>query len=751
MVRERAVRSPPCLPPQGGGEDPGWLFAIATLILALVAWSGAAQAQTAATRGAGETLVLANEVIREAGGRRLIARGLVEVRRGSRSIIADEVVYDSGTDRLRAVGNVAVIDDNSDVVFFQEVDVDAAFTDGAGRDIRMVLRRNWRVRASDGKLSVGKGREFALQHAQATPCDECAKNPDRPPVWRITARRVVVDEASQDFIYNNAALEMFGVPVVYTPYFTHPAPEVRRRTGLVSFDVGHGALRGFYGEPQYFIAFDDTADLSIRPRLYVQHPTRPLFDLEARKRGDTFDASIRPRFTYDGGRLRYLLRGTLHWDIDANWRAVGDADYSSDRAFHEDFGIGRQIFAHSVAAIERFAPQSFVQLRAAHYQDLHADTFAGQVPTAGFHAFAHQRVPVPVVGGTLETRSLLREITREYGPSTSSAIQTVEWQRRALLRGGQVVGFGAQLMGRLDRTSSGPVDIVDPLSNGLPTSAASWASSDAAGWLDWSYPFVAPMGRGSWVIEPRALLVGSGRIAGTRPALDEDSRSLEMDFSSIFSPDRHTGFDQRESGLRIVYGLRSTLSFGTGEQLTVEAGQLRYLVGTDNFGGRLRAPGDKASDWVVGLRADVGWPLSLDMYGRFDARDFGVVQAYVAPTLRHRFFGREAALTVGYAHEGAASPLGRYPGLPPPRDSVVALLRTPIAPSWTIELGGRYDITRRNFTDYQAGITYEDECFLIRVFGQRGIYFSGITTADTARVLVQVTFKQLTTLNFQTN
>ena len=745
----RIRRGPP--EPERSDLVTATLRALAALLLSLAAWCGGALAQTAAPGQGGETLVLANEVIREAGGRRLIARGLVEVRRGSRSIIADEVVYDSRRDRLRAVGNVAVIDDNGDIVFFKDVDVDAAFTDGAGRDIRMVLRRNWRVRARDGRLSVDKGRQFALRHAQATPCDECAKDPDRPPVWRITARRVVVDEASQDFIYNNAALEMFGVPVAFTPYFTHPAPDVRRRSGLVSIDVGRGALRGFYAEPQYFYAFDDSADLSIRPRLYVQHPLRPLFDIEARKRGDTFDVALRPRFAYDGGRLRYLVRGALRWDIDANWRAVGDADYSSDRAFHEDFGIGRQIFARSVAALERFGAQSFLQVGAAHYQDLHADGFAGQVPTAGFHAFAHQRIPVPLVGGTLETRTLLREILREYGPATSNAIQVVEWQRRALLRGGQVVGFGAQLMGRLDRTTSGPVDVVDPLSSGLPTGAASWASSGAAGWLEWSYPFVASLGRGSIVIEPRALLIGSGKIAGTRPTLNEDSRSLEMDFSSIFSRDRHTGFDRRESGLRVVYGLRTTIGFASGESVTLEAGQLRYLLGEDNFGGRLRAPGDKASDWVVGLRADVGHPLSLDMYGRFDARDFGVVQAYVAPTLRHRFFGREASLTVGYAHEGAASPLGRYSGVPPPRDSVVALMRTPIAPNWTIELGGRYDITRRNFTDYQAGITYEDECFLIRVFGQRGIYFSGSTTTESARVLVQVTFKQLTTLNFQTN
>jgi len=722
------------------------------LILSLLAWCATARAQTAATRGGGETLVLANEVIREAGGRRLIARGMVEVRRGARSIMADEVVYESSSDRLRAVGNVAVVDDNGEVVFFSDVDVDAAFTDGGGRDIRMVLRRNWRVRASDGQLSAKDGRKFTLQHAQASPCDECAKNPDRPPVWRITARRVVVDEASQDFIYNNAAMEIFGVPILYTPYFTHPAPDVRRRTGLVSLDLGRSSVRGFYGEPQYFIALDDSADISLRPRLYVQRPTRPMFDIEARKRGDTFDASLRPRFAYDGGRLRYLLRGALHWDLDTNWRAVAEADYSGDRAFHEDFGIVRQPFARSVAAVERFAAQSFLQFRAAHYQDLHLDGFAGHVPNAGFHALSHQRIPVPQVGGTLELRTLLRETLRERGPSTTSAIQTVEWQRRALVGGGQVVGFGAQLMGRLDRTTSGPADIVDPLSNGLPAAARSWASSDATGWLDWSYPFVAPMGSGgSWVIEPKAMLIGSGRIAGTRPTLNEDARSLEMDFSSIFSLNRHTGFDRRESGLRAVYGLRSTLGFASGESLTVEAGQLRYLVGNDNFGGRLRAPGDKASDWVLNVRADIGYPLSLDMYGRFDARDFGVVQAYVAPTLRHQLFGREASLTVGYAHEGAASPLGRYPGVAPPRDSVVVMARTPIGQYWTIDAGMRYDITRRNFTDYQAGITYEDECFLIRVLGQRGIYFAGISTEAAARILVQVTFKQLTTLGFQTN
>lgn len=725
---------------------------LAAFVLSLSAWCGAALAQTAATRGGGETLIFANEVIREAGGRRLIARGMVEVRRGARSIMADEVVYDSSTDRLRAAGNVAVIEDNGDVVFFADVDVDAAFTDGAGRDIRMVLRRNWRVRASDGQLSAKPGRQFALRHAQATPCDECARNPDHPPVWRITARRVVVDEASQDFIYRNAALEIFGVPVLYTPYFTHPAPDVRRRTGVVSFDVGRSASRGFYGQPQYFIAIDDSADLSLRPRLYVQRPTRPLFDLEARKRGDTFDVSVRPRLIYDGDRLRYLLRGTLNWDIDPAWRAVGDADYAGDRAFHEDFGTSRQTSSRSVAALERFGAQSFLQFRAAHYQDLHNDGFASRAPTAGFHALAHQRLPAPLVGGTLEIRTLLREVLRDGGPATSSAIQTVEWQRRALIRGGQVLGFGAQLLGRLDRTSGGPAETVDPLSSGLPPVAQSWASGDATGWVEWSYPFVARLGRGAWVIEPKALLVGSGKIAGTRPTLNEDSRSLEMDFSSIFSLGRHTGFDRRESGLRVVYGLRSTMGFASGEALTVEAGQLRYLVGDDNFGGRLRAPGDKASDWVANLRADLGRSLSLDMYGRFDGRDFGVVQAYVAPTLRYEVLpGREASLTVGYAHEGSSSPLGRYPGLPPPRDSVIAILRTPISGAWSIELGARYDITNRLFTDYLGGVTYEDECFLIRVFGQRGISFTGTTTTEAARVLVQVTFKQLTTLTFETN
>ena len=57
-----------------------------------------------------------------------------------------------------------------------------------------------------------------------------------------------------------------------------------RDGSIVLVQLAVSLVRDSSGEPQYFIALDDSTDLSLRPRLYVQRPTRPLFDVEARKR-----------------------------------------------------------------------------------------------------------------------------------------------------------------------------------------------------------------------------------------------------------------------------------------------------------------------------------------------------------------------------------------------------------------------------------------------------------------------------------
>src|SRR3546814_15358023 len=72
-----------------------------------------------------------------------------------------------------------------------------------------------------------------MRRAVYSPCDLCKENPDRPPLWQLKAERVVHDQKAQEVRYNNVFLEMWGVPVLYSPYFQHPDPTVKRRSGFL--------------------------------------------------------------------------------------------------------------------------------------------------------------------------------------------------------------------------------------------------------------------------------------------------------------------------------------------------------------------------------------------------------------------------------------------------------------------------------------------------------------------------------------
>ena len=78
------------------------------------------------------------------------------------------------------------------------------------------------------------------------------------------------DEVAKDIIYNDATLEMFGVPVLYTPYLAHPDPTVDRRSGLLAPLIGTSNELGFiYGQPYYHV-IDESKDLELMPIIYSE-------------------------------------------------------------------------------------------------------------------------------------------------------------------------------------------------------------------------------------------------------------------------------------------------------------------------------------------------------------------------------------------------------------------------------------------------------------------------------------------------
>ena len=66
----------------------------------------------------------------------------------------------------------------------------------------------------------------------------------------------MADVDNEVITYRDAVMEIFGLPVFYTPWLTHPDPTVRRRTGFLTPLIGSDSNLGQTLRVPYFIVLD---------------------------------------------------------------------------------------------------------------------------------------------------------------------------------------------------------------------------------------------------------------------------------------------------------------------------------------------------------------------------------------------------------------------------------------------------------------------------------------------------------------
>ena len=154
----------------------------------------------------------------------VIASGNVEISQSGRILIADRVLYNQQTGSVTASGDVTLLQPNGEVVFANSIKLSKEMSEGLVKDLRLLIDTHTRFAANSAKLSDGNRTD--MKKAVFSPCQLCPDNPEKPPLWQIKALRIVHDQKSQDVAYYDAWLEVFGIPLMYTPYFEHPDPSV---------------------------------------------------------------------------------------------------------------------------------------------------------------------------------------------------------------------------------------------------------------------------------------------------------------------------------------------------------------------------------------------------------------------------------------------------------------------------------------------------------------------------------------------
>jgi LPS-assembly protein len=248
---------------------------------------------------------------REAGV--VTATGSVEAWQNDRTLRADKIVFDRNTGIAAATGHVVLQEPDGQVLFSDYAELTQDMKDGVLSGMRALLSQNGRLAANGARRTDAKVNE--LTRAIYSTCNLCAQDPTRAPLWDIRAREAVQDVEHKRIEYRDAIVDIYGIPVFYTPYLAHPDPTQKRASGLLVPSFGFGAKHlGTYVIVPYYVVLDESSDVTVSPYLTQQAGQAAFFDYRKRFNEGTVkvNASLADERGTFGGHV--FAKGQFVWN-----------------------------------------------------------------------------------------------------------------------------------------------------------------------------------------------------------------------------------------------------------------------------------------------------------------------------------------------------------------------------------------------------------------------------------------------------
>jgi LPS-assembly protein len=153
-----------------------------------------------------------------------------------------------------------------------------------------------RARFSAPRAERIEGEQTVFDRGIYTACEACKDAPERPPLWQVKAARIIHNNSEKTIYYENASLEIAGIPVAYMPYFWTPDPTVKRKTGFLAPRYVSSPSLGVGASIPFFWAIAPNYDLTVEPTFLTRQGV--LGQAEFRHRLDTGSYNVRAAGIY---------------------------------------------------------------------------------------------------------------------------------------------------------------------------------------------------------------------------------------------------------------------------------------------------------------------------------------------------------------------------------------------------------------------------------------------------------------------
>lgn len=678
-------------------------------------------------KGEQEIYFSADEMETEENNNIIIAKGNVVVTRGKMELTSDRLWYDQKKDILVSEGNVVVREEDGSVLYTDKITLSQKMKRAEVDKVKVIMKDESRIWADRFVKKVSNNKQ--LRNASYTACDMCK---GKSPLWQIDARKITHDAKGQNINYNDAVVRIKDIPVFYLPFLSHPAPEVKRRSGLLMTSMGSSSYLGQYLRPTYFWDVSDHTDIILSPYFTTDKGVV----LGGQYRQYFYNGHISAEGTYleDDGEYkdkkyskfnRPSKRGNLfldaRYELNDLWVANLDFNYTSDVFYLKDMNLMGEddAWLTSKLSFERFKGRDYATIEGYYYKltsytlrernDLEYRNRMKSMPSVAPYIEYENISDANKYGAYFKTNISSASVYRDNDEEQQRLSMINSWELPYTSDYGEQYKIVASLKSDLYYVNDYMYKSNDSYDGSLGRVFPQVG-------VEWRLPFVRATETTRQILEPVV-------VAAFAPDQDNDiekipnadSADAEFDDANILSLDRYAGYDRNDDGSRISYGLNWSSYGNIMGRTSAFIAQTYQLSDTSTF---MQAVGeeDRLSDYVGRVYASPNNYLDLNYRFRLDKNDFDLNYSELGARIGSDIFNVYTSYIYLQPNQNSYYSSEE-------RKELYLSLNTKLTKNWTLGIYDRVDLTDDGGSLENGGhLTYEDECLKLSFVAKKYNY-----------------------------
>lgn len=652
----------------------------------------------------------ADELVSNDKDKTLEALGKVVVKREGMTLYADRLIYRQNLDTITAYGNVRLEEPDGNVIFADQVELADKMSRAEMNKIKVIMRDQTKIWAESFRKKANNNK--VMTRAVYTPCDFCEDS--ESPLWQIRARKVTHDAENKNVNYNDAFIDIKGVPVLYTPFLSHPDPTVKRRSGFLTPSFGSSNYLGAKLQLKYFWDINPHSDLLFTP--IISSDKDVVWGGRYRQYFDKGYISMEGTYLKDNEKNRPDNRGNLfaygRYELNEYWVADTNINYASDGLYLKELDLGHRddAWLTSNVRLQRFENRDYASIEAYYYK-----LISYNLRQSNFTEYERQKYNKPLVAPLMDyevisdPNSLGGYWKNNFNFASVYHEGDTQSQRLSMINS-YVLPWTSPFGERYRVVASMKSDAyyIDKYRFGDGTDDYSGDVIRAFPQLgvEWKLPFVKATETSRQIIEPvivGVLAPNGGNKSNRIP--NEDSEDIELDDTNVLDLDRYSGYDRNDTGSRVSYGLNWSSYGNIIGRTSAFVAQSYQFNKRSSFTRSIENEGH-LTDYVGRVYAAPADYLDLNYRFRLDRKNYKLQYSELGSRIGTSLLNVYISYIYLQKNKNASEMFDE-------RKELYTSLNAALTRDWSLSVFNRQDLAKNGGSlEHGGSLIYEDECFM---------------------------------------